>query len=918
MKNSADGKTYYMKKRPGGWRYQMEKLMLIDGNSILNRAFYGLQGPQLLSAADGLHTNAIYGFLNILNKFLTEEEPQYICVAFDLRAPTFRHREYADYKAHRKGMPPELAEQVPYMKEILDAMNIKRLEMEGFEADDIIGSVSKCAEEAKMEVVIITGDRDSLQLASENTRVIIPVTRYGRTQTEYYDEKAVFERYGVTPAQLIDVKALMGDKSDNIPGIPGIGEKTALELIKAYGTLEGVYENIDRIDRKSVREKLEANKDLALLSRRLAAIERNMPTLCALDELKRQEFDRDRLYKLFSRLEFKSLIEKYGLQGENSTNTGGADHPEFTVVDDPIALAGLAASIAGEDRLSMCHLLDNTNRFVTRLSGIAFSWGEQNAYVKIGERISDEQFLEIFGDLFSDAGIIKYGHDLKNFIVYLKRNGVSFDGLGFDTMIGAYILDPSRSTYTLSELSQLYMGYSFQSVEELRGKGKNFTPYHQLATDQVAPVAVMHSRTIIELVDVIKAKISENGQEKLCYEIEMPLIEVLADMEYRGFKVNRKELEEYSARLDDRIKTAESDIHRLAGEQFNINSPKQLGKILFEKLGLPVIKRTKTGYSTDAEVLDQLADEHEIISRILEYRQLIKLKSTYAEGLLNMINPDTGRIHSSFNQAVTATGRISSTEPNLQNIPVKLEMGREIRKVFVPENDDFLLADADYSQIELRVLAHIAGDENMRAAFLNDEDIHTATAAGVFKVPKEEVTPLMRTRAKAVNFGIVYGIGDFSLSRDLGITRKQARKYIDDYLERYPGVRAYMKNIVDFGKQKGYVETIFGRRRYLPELKSSNFNVRSFGERVAMNMPIQGTAADIIKIAMVNVYKELRARKMISALILQVHDELIVETSADEKEEVEMILKQCMENAAKIDVPLIAEVKTGSSWYDTK
>jgi DNA polymerase-1 len=520
--------------------------------------------------------------------------------------------------------------------------------------------------------------------------------------------------------------------------------------------------------------------------------------------------------------------------------------------------------------------------------------------------------------LFSDAGIIKYGHDLKNFIVYLKRNGVSFDGLGFDTMIGAYILDPSRSTYTLSELSQLYMGYSFQSVEELRGKGKNFTPYHQLATDQVAPVAVMHSRTIIELVDVIKAKISENGQEKLCYEIEMPLIEVLADMEYRGFKVNRKELEEYSARLDDRIKTAESDIHRLAGEQFNINSPKQLGKILFEKLGLPVIKRTKTGYSTDAEVLDQLADEHEIISRILEYRQLIKLKSTYAEGLLNMINPDTGRIHSSFNQAVTATGRISSTEPNLQNIPVKLEMGREIRKVFVPENDDFLLADADYSQIELRVLAHIAGDENMRAAFLNDEDIHTATAAGVFKVPKEEVTPLMRTRAKAVNFGIVYGIGDFSLSRDLGITRKQARKYIDDYLERYPGVRAYMKNIVDFGKQKGYVETIFGRRRYLPELKSSNFNVRSFGERVAMNMPIQGTAADIIKIAMVNVYKELRARKMISALILQVHDELIVETSADEKEEVEMILKQCMENAAKIDVPLIAEVKTGSSWYDTK
>ena len=896
----------------------MEKLMLIDGNSILNRAFYGLQGPQLLTAADGLHTNAIYAFLNILNKYIAEEDPLYICVAFDLKAPTFRHREFADYKANRKGMPSELAEQVPYTKEILDAMNIKRLEMEGFEADDIIGSVSKCAEDSEMQVVIVTGDRDSLQLASEKTRIIIPVTRAGRTETEYYDAAAVFERYGVTPAQLIDVKALMGDKSDNIPGVPGIGEKTALELIQAYGTLEGVYENIDKVSKKSVREKLEANRELAFMSRRLATIDRNMPELCSLDELKRKEYDNDRLYKLFSRLGFRSLIEKFGLDIKERINVVRAELPEFTAVEDPIALADLAASMAEAKEISICHLLDHTSRFETRLSGTAFSWAGQNAYVNIGRGISEEQFLDVFGKLFSDPAVKKYGHNLKNFIVYLKRKGVKFDGLCFDTMIGAYILDPSQSAYALSDLTQLYLGYSFENVEDLCGRGKNFTPYYMLPAGQVAPVAVMHASSTVKLAEAIREQIEANGQEKLCYEIEMPLIEVLADMEYRGFRVNRKELEEYSARLDEKIEAVEREIYDLAGETFNINSPKQLGAILFEKLGLPVIKKTKTGYSTDAEVLDQLADDHEIVSRILEYRQLIKLKTTYADGLLNMINPATGRIHSSFNQTVTATGRISSTEPNLQNIPVRLEMGREIRKVFVPENENFLLTDADYSQIELRVLAHIAADENMRTAFRNNEDIHTATAAGVFRVPKEQVTPLMRTRAKAVNFGIVYGIGDFSLSRDLGITRKQARKYIDDYLDRYPGVKAYMHDVVEYGRQHGYVETILGRRRYLPELKSSNFNTRSFGERVAMNMPIQGTAADIIKIAMVNVYKKLRARKMISALILQVHDELIVETSIDEKEEVEKILKDCMENAVKLEVPLIAEVRTGSSWYETK
>jgi len=896
----------------------MEKLMIIDGNSILNRAFYGLQGQQLLATADGLHTNAIFGFLNILNKFITEEDPQYLCVAFDMKAPTFRHIEYSGYKAKRKGMPSELAEQLPYMKEILDAMNIKRLEMEGFEADDIIGSVSKCAEERNIHVAVVTGDRDSLQLASETTRILIPVTRSGRTETEYYDAAGVAGKYGVTPKQFIDVKGLMGDTSDNIPGVPGIGEKTALELIQTFGSLEGVYENIDRIEKKSVREKLEANKELAFMSRHLATINRDMPSLCVIDDLKRKEFDKGKLYELFKRLEFKSFIEKFGLVPQSSIERVDPGVPEFELIEDPNTLAGAAASIANTGEVSLYHLLDHTGVFDTALAGTALSWGEHNAYVSIGGDISEDKFVEIFGKLLSDGSVKKYGHDLKNLLVYLKRKGAGMDGLCFDTMIGAYILDPSRNTYEVPELSQLYLGYAFEAMTELCGKGKGFTPFGKLPKDRLAPLAVLHSRTVMKLADAISGKIAENGQEKLCYEIEMPLVEVLADMEYRGFKVNRDGLAQFSSMLDDRITAAENDIYMAAGEQFNINSPKQLGTILFEKLKLPAQKKTKTGYSTSAEVLDQLEDKHEIVSRILEYRQLVKLKSTYAEGLLNVINPVTGRIHSSFNQTVTATGRISSTEPNLQNIPVRLEMGREIRKVFVPENDEFMLSDADYSQIELRVLAHISGDENMRAAFLNNEDIHTATASGVFKVPREHVTPLMRSRAKAVNFGIVYGIGDFSLSKDLGISRKEARKYIDDYLERYPGVRDYMHQTVENGKRLGYVETMFKRRRYLPELKSSNFNLRSFGERVAMNMPIQGSAADIIKIAMVRVYKELRERKMVSRLILQVHDELIIETYKDEKDEVEELLQRCMENAVKLEVPLIAEVRTGSSWYETK
>jgi DNA polymerase-1 len=895
-----------------------EKIMIIDGNSIMNRAFYGLQGTQLLSTADGLHTNAIFGFLNILNKFREEEKPDYLCVAFDLKAPTFRHLEFAGYKAKRKGMPPELAEQMPVIKEVLDAMNITRLELEGYEADDIIGSISKCAEDRGMKTFIVTGDRDSLQLASENTTILLPVTRAGRTETERYDDKGVIERYGVTPTQFIDIKGLMGDQSDNIPGVPGIGEKTAIELIKTFGSIENIYERIDEVSKKGVREKLEANKELAFMSKHIATIDRNMPELCVFGELKVKEYDNDRLYRLFKRLEFKSFIEKMGLKPGNTSEINAIPELTFTIAEDPIMLAQTAADIKKCGTVSIYHVMERKDAFNNDLVAIAISYGESNTFVRIGGGIGKELFLQQFRSIFEDDDIKVYGHDLKNLVVYLKWNSIALRGLAFDTMIAAYILNASKDTYTVSELSQEYLGYTFETFSELTGKGRSHILVSDIPEQTLSKAAVRHSRTILELTDVLKKKIGENGQDDLYYTIEMPLIEVLADMEFRGFKVNKKELEEFSRKLDDKIEAATEDVYRLAGEKFNINSPKQLGVILFEKLGLPVIKKTKTGYSTDAEVLEQLAGQYEAVSRILEYRQLVKLKSTYADGLLNVINPATGRIHSNFNQTVAATGRISSTEPNLQNIPIKLEMGREIRRVFVPENEHYLLSDADYSQIELRVLAHITGDANMISAFKNDEDIHASTATGVFHVPADEVTPLLRSRAKTVNFGIVYGIGDFSLAKDLGITRKEARRYIDDYLEKYPGVKQYMHDTVENGRKNGYVETMFKRRRYLPELRSSNFNVRSFGERVAMNMPIQGSAADIIKIAMIKVYNELSEHNMKSRLILQVHDELIIETHESERSQVEKILRDCMQEAVKMEVPLVAEVKTGKSWYETK
>lgn len=897
----------------------MDKLMVVDGNSILNRAFYGLQGRNMLSTSDGLFTNAIYGFLNILSKYRDEENPNYLAVAFDLKAPTFRHKEFEGYKAKRKGMPEELAMQMPVMKDVLRAMNIKILEQEGFEADDILGSLSKFGENNGMQVILITGDRDSLQLASKATRIKIPTTKGGSTLTEEFDDSGVMEKYGVTPIEFIDVKGLMGDTSDNIPGVPGVGEKTAISLIQEFGSIEEVYNHIDDIPKKGVKEKLIEGKELAFMSKGLATIYRDLD-LCCIEDLEVKEPQKENLKELFQKLEFKTLITKYGLDNIDSQ----ADHGENEALNYSIRtlkgaeLEEYISGITEGQSAAILPLLDKQGHTII-LGGIAITVDGMDAvFCPVDDSQDEEKVTDILKPVLENDNITIITHDVKSFYLFLHWKNIFINSVGFDTFLAAYLDDPSNTSYDLDRLSRAYLSNELKSSEEFLGKGKSAKIFRDIPTQDRADFAGSHVITVYELWKVLSKKIEETDQHELYYGIELPLAKVLADMEFHGFKVNINELVTFSSELNEKLKVLEKTIYEQAGESFNINSPKQLGVILFEKLGLPIVKKTKTGYSTDVEVLEQLMDKHEIVENIVTYRQLTKLKSTYVEGLMAVINPETGRIHSSFNQTVTTTGRISSTEPNLQNIPIKLELGRKIRKVFVPRDDNYLLLDADYSQIELRVLAHIANDAAMIKAFMDNEDIHATTASRVFGVPLEEVTAQMRSNAKAVNFGIVYGIGDFSLSKDLGITRKEARAYIDGYLDKYPGVRDYMKNIVASGRESGFVTTLFKRRRYLPELKSSNFNIRSFGERIAMNTPIQGSAADIIKIAMVKVYDALEKGGFKSRLILQVHDELIIETVKEEKEKVEAILKDCMENAVALRVPLTAEVKSGSNWFETK
>ena len=934
-----------------------KKLLIVDGNSILNRAFFALKGPAMLSTKTGTPTNAVYGFLNILNKYREEEKPEYLAVAFDLKAKTFRHHMYDGYKATRKGMPEELAVQLPLVKEALDGMNIRIIEREGLEADDIIGIYSRLAEDEGLDAVVLTGDRDALQLVSDRVTVIIPSTSKGKTETTRYDPKAVFEKYGVEPGSLIEVKALMGDSSDNIPGVPGVGEKTALDLIKTYGTLDNVYGSIENITKAKLKESLENNKELAYLSRELGTIRREETGFEDIAPLQWQNLNKKVLRAIFEKLEFTSLIKKMGLDtaDEDEDDEGfweaQAPNPEADVLDPRSYEAELITGSEDLDRAvlyalsqkSVClyTLIDKTERLGGSLAAFALSAGDR-VYVgglSGGEEASslyegslltgglaqeeaqsvsslDEKTVALaLGRLMGTEGVRMTAYNVKELYLWL----LSYErdiGCGlFDIMLAEYLIDAQASAYLTGRIIGKYLGEEFETPESLKGKSK--AGYAGLEKEALLK-AVGDTVKRFGLVSALQLqKLRESSQEGLYNDVELPLALVLGSMEHVGFKVDQKVLDDFGAQLEKRIFLLEQSIFGEAGEEFNINSPKQLGVILFEKLSLRAGRKTKTGYSTDAEVLAELAEDHAIIPYILEYRQLIKLKSTYAEGLVKVIRPDTGRIHSTFNQTVTATGRISSTEPNLQNIPVRTELGREIRKAFVAQ-EGYVFVDADYSQIELRVLAHITEDEMLKKAFVEGLDIHTQTASQVFNVPKELVTGDMRRSAKAVNFGIVYGIGDFSLAKDIHVTKKEAARYIEGYLNTYPGVRRYMEDTVRLGEEKGYVETMFHRIRYIPELKASQFSVRGFGKRVAMNTPIQGSAADIIKIAMVNVWRELKAQGLKSRLILQVHDELIVETWEEELDRVKAIVKSGMESAVKLSVPLTADVSTGRTWHDAK
>ncbi len=868
------------------------KLMILDGNSIINRAFYGVR---LLSTKDGVYTNAIYGFLNILERLRADEQPDALCVAFDLKAPTFRHLAYDGYKATRHPMPEELAMQMPLMKEVLGAMNIPIYECEGWEADDILGTAGEICAREGTDCVIVTGDRDSLQLVTDRVTVKLVTSKSGQTITTNYTPDVFRAEYGFDPVRLVDLKSLMGDSSDNIPGVAGIGPKTATGLLLEYGTLDGVYEHLPEI-KESVRKKLEKDREQAYLSYDLATIRKNAPVDFIPERNLVREVDNDALYALFHRLEFTRLIARYGLHApQEAPKPQEKIEAVYTceIVTDAAQARGIAAKLSKKHYVNLI-ASDDVSKIAVQLEDAGFLFS--------GEAVLDNDFMStIFG-----ASVKKVTHDCKSLMRTLLERGIPAEGFLFDTALAAYDLDATRGDYKLDDVFSQYCGEQIGYADEAR-IGKE-------AAEQAALLA--QSAAVAALYEVLPGKLRECGMEKLYYEIELPLCVVLARMETRGVLVDQMALVAFGNMLEVGIQKDQADIFRYAGQEFNINSPKQLGEVLFERLGLPPVKKTKSGYSTNAEVLEKLKSRHPIVEAILDYRTLTKLKSTYADGLVKEI-ADDGRIHTTFQNMVTATGRLSSTEPNLQNIPVRTELGSEIRKMFVPK-DGWVFVDADYSQIELRVLAHIANDAHMQNAFTSGMDIHTATAAQVFHAAPEDVTPLMRRHAKAVNFGIVYGISEFSLAEDIGVTRKEAKAYIENYLQNYAGVREYMKNIVAQAKQDGFVTTMFGRRRNLPELKSSNFNIRSFGERVALNTPIQGTAADIIKLAMIHVDKALREQKLQARLVLQVHDELIVECPIEEREQVTALLTEQMEHVAKLSVPLLAEAKSGASWYEAK
>lgn len=874
-----------------------EKIVLIDGHSILNRAFYGL--PDLTNS-EGLHTNAVYGFLNIMTKILEEEKPQYLTVAFDLHAPTFRHKMFDAYKGTRKPMPEELRQQVPVIKEVLQAMGITIISQEGYEADDLLGTIARRSEKKGMDVTIVSGDRDLLQLATDKVLIRIPKTRGGKTVIEDYHTAQVLETYKVTPPQIIELKALMGDTADNIPGIPGVGEKTAAKIIGEFGTIENAHEHLEEIKPNKAKESLREHYDLAVLSKELATINTDSPIAFEWENARLGELYTQDAYEWFKRLDFKNLLSRF-------ENMEAKESVQYRIVEE----LGEAENIWEQARGALqtgVSLLEGKEGIV----GAGLSFGEKQVYYFPVTGFMTESYLLGQLERLFEAGNGVGTPDIKALRKKIKieeRKGI------FDLSIGCYLLNPLKNSYTYDDAAKEYLGEQLPSQEEIFQNNRH-VDLSQVSVEQAAEYASYQAYVSDAAQVPVKNALKDTGMLSLFEEIEMPLAFTLDDMEKEGILVKAEELKVYGEQLQVRIGELEKKIYEQAGETFNINSPKQLGVILFEKMGMPGGKKTKTGYSTAADVLDKLAPEYPFVADILEYRQLTKLKSTYADGLAAYIEED-GRIRSTFNQTITATGRISSTEPNLQNIPVRMELGRMIRKVFVPK-PGFVFLDADYSQIELRVLAHLSGDEMLIQAYREAQDIHRITASQVFHIPFDQVTPLQRRNAKAVNFGIVYGISSFGLSQDLSITRKEAAQYIEQYFATYPKIKSYLDGEVEKAKNDGYITTMFGRRRPVPELKSSNFMQRSFGERVAMNSPIQGTAADIIKIAMVRVNRALREANLKSRLILQVHDELLIETAIDELEMVSDILEREMRQAADLAVPLEVDMHTGNNWYEAK
>lgn len=873
----------------------MKRLLIIDGNSIMNRAFYA--NPNFLTSK-GQHTGAVYGFLNMLMKIRGDLSPDYVVCAFDRKAPTFRHLEYDAYKAGRKRMPDELASQFPIIKEILGYMAVDIMEIDGFEADDLIGTLSKQAEEDGDEVYVLSGDKDTLQLASEKTKVVI--TKKGVSVVDTYDAKKFFEEFEITPTQFIDVKGLMGDPSDNIKGVPGIGEKTAFKLIKEYGSIENLLENLDSVTMKKVRENLLEYREDAIFSKRLATIIRDVQVEMDLDQFRSDDgYNENALRKIFSELEFKSLLSKLSIAAEEKKEEAPIESIPYLYVKDGEALKEALSDLKkslGEDPLSMTFSVHHAPKLSERtMQWMVLSTRETTAYLETEALFQEELAIEVLKELMEDRTIQKISFDVKDGVTVLRRLGIVMEGIHFDANLSAYLLEPSDGKLTLQDLM-------LKMLPDLRvpeGKEKE----------------VFLARNLYELYEKQLKEMEDTELLPLFYEVELPLTSILSDMEIEGFHVDEKLLDDMNVTFKKDIDALEAEIYELAGESFNVNSPKQLGAILFEKLDLPVIKKTKTGYSTNVEVLEALKDKHPIVEKIMQFRTVTKIFSTYIVGLKSAIDGD-GRIHSTFNQTLATTGRLSSTEPNLQNIPIKHEMGRAVRKVFIPHDEESVLVSCDYSQIELRVLAHISGDEKMIEAYNGDIDIHTKTASEVFGVPLEEVTYKERSAAKAVNFGIIYGMSDFSLAGDLGITRKEAKEYMDIYFSRYPKVKEYLDGIVEEAKEKGFVKTIMNRRRYIPEINERNKIVQAAGVRLAMNSPIQGSAADIMKMAMVKVYDALKEKKLESSLILQVHDELIVNTKKKELEIVKKLLKEEMEKAVTLKVKLSAEESVGETWFD--